>query len=241
LFALATLAPGFIRNMLLLVLLLVLGGFAWIAVMSSLNVSAQSAAPNWVRARALGVYLLVFQGGMALGSFAWGSVADLWGNSTALAAGAILLSLSSLAVVRWRLHGVQSLDLSPASHWQEPEMAITPAPEDGPVLVTIEYHIAVERAHAFVNAMQRVGRMRRRTGAYQWGLFEDPASPGRFVETFHARTWAEHMRQHTRATVTDQRIEDRALSFQEPGSAPVVTHLIAAHPTGKDAPIGTAP
>ena len=86
LFALATAAPGFIGNMFLLMPALFLGGLAWMAVMSNLNVSAQSAAPNWVRARALAVYLLVFQGGMALGSFMWGSVAGIWGNGAALAA-----------------------------------------------------------------------------------------------------------------------------------------------------------
>jgi MFS family permease len=237
LFALATLAPGLISNLLVLALLLLLGGLGWMTTMSTLNISIQTASPNWVRARALGVYLLVFQGGMALGSLAWGTVADLWGNGAALAAAAVLIALSNAAALHWRLHRVQSLDLSPAANWEAPALVSDLDPEDGPVLVTIEYRILPERAGAFVNAMQRVGRMRRRTGAYQWGLFNDPADPTRFVETFHARTWAEHMRQHARATVTDQRIEDRALSFQEPGTPLVVSHLVAAHSTGKDEPI----
>lgn len=236
-YALATLAPGFVQNMLVLILVLTLGGLAWITVTSSLNVSAQSAAPNWVRARALGVYLLVFQGGMAVGSFAWGYVADEWGNRAALAVCAVLLGLSSLSAIRWRLHRVQSLDLRPAAQWQQPEMVVNPAPDEGPVLVTIEYRVAPEKAAAFIEAMQRVGRMRRRTGATQWGLFYDPADPGRFVETFYAPTWAEHLRQHTRPTVVDQRLEDIAFSFQEPGSTPRVTHLIAARPARKVKPL----
>jgi MFS family permease len=232
-FALATLAPGVTHSMLLLLLLLAIGGLAWISMTSSLNVSAQSAAPNWVRARALGIYLLVFQGGMAVGSFAWGSVADLWGNGTALTAGAVLLAMSTLATVRWRLHRVQSLDLRPAEQSQQPPATDRPSPDAGPVLVTVEYHVAPDNAAAFVDAMQRVGRMRRRIGASQWALYEDPASPGRFIETYYAATWAEHLRQYTRATITDQRIEARALSFQAPGSTPIVTHLIAARPTGR--------
>jgi predicted MFS family arabinose efflux permease len=229
-FAVATVALGYVHILPLLVVLLALGGVAWMATMSSLNVSAQSAAPNWVRARALGVYLLVFQGGMALGSFGWGVVANLLGNTAALTIAAVGLVLSVAAAWRWRLKRLQTLDLTPAERGTELELAFEPQPEDGPVLVTIEYDIDPEHADDFVTAMQRVERMRRRTGSSQWGLFQDPSNPDRYLETFVARTWAEHMRQHTRGTVTDRRIEDAALSFQRPGTTPRVSHLIAAHP-----------
>jgi len=46
------------------------GGMAWLVMLSTLGVAAQAACPAWVRARALGVYLLVFQGTLAVGSFA---------------------------------------------------------------------------------------------------------------------------------------------------------------------------
>lgn len=228
-FSLATLALGYVHNIYLLVPLLFIGGVAWMSMMSSLNISAQSAAPNWVRARALGVYLLVFQGGMAAGSLTWGAIAGGFGNSItlALATGTMLLSL--FTGLRWRLHSVQALDLTPAQHWTEPRLAMTPQPAAGPVLVTISYRVPPEQAVAFVAAMQGVGRMRRRTGSYRWELFQDPADPDRYVETFLARTWAEHLRQHTRPTVTDQKTEEQALALLKPGTTPEVTHLIAAH------------
>ena len=53
----------------------VLAGLAWIAVLSSLNVSAQMALPGWVRSRGLAVNLAVFFGSMALGSIVWGWLA----------------------------------------------------------------------------------------------------------------------------------------------------------------------
>src|SRR3546814_17674348 len=40
----------------------VLGGLGWITVLTSLNVSAQTALPDWVRARGLALALLVFFG-----------------------------------------------------------------------------------------------------------------------------------------------------------------------------------
>ena len=229
-FALATLALGYLQNVALLSFVLLLGGLAWMAIMSSLNVAAQGAAPAWVRARALAVYLLVFQSGTALGSFGWGVLADRAGNRTALAVAAAALCLSAGAAWRWRLDRVQGLDMTPARHVAEPELAISPALEDGPVLVTIEYRVAPENASDFVAAMQRVGRMRRRTGAYEWGLFRDPAQPDRHVETFLARTWAEHLRQHARPTMTDQQILEQARALIKPGTEPVVSHYIATYP-----------
>ena len=229
-FALATLALGLARSLWVLLPMLVLGGMAWMATMATFNVSAQSAAPDWVRARALGIYLLVFQGGMAASSFAWGAIASWLGNSEALVVAAGALAASTITAWRWRLHKIRELDLTPAADSTQPALVITPKPEDGPVLVTIEYEVAPEQQAAFVEKMQRVERMRRRTGSHGWGLFQNPADPDRFVETFIARSWAEHMRQHTRATVTDRRVVDEAQALRKPGTTPVVSHLIAAHP-----------
>jgi hypothetical protein len=55
---------------------MLLGGVAWMTVMSTFNVCAQVEPPAWVRARALSYYLLVFQGALAVGSGAWGALAD---------------------------------------------------------------------------------------------------------------------------------------------------------------------
>ena len=52
--------------------------------------------------------------------------------------------------------------------------------------------------------MKAVERIRRRDGAIQWGLFEDAANPGRYVESFLVENWAEHLRQHERITVSDR-------------------------------------
>jgi MFS family permease len=240
-FALATLALGYVQSLFVLLPLLALGGLAWMATMASFNVSAQRASPDWVRARALGIYLLVFQGGMAASSFAWGAVAAWLGNSEALLLAAVMLCLSTATALRWRLQGIHKLDLTQAEDLSQPVLAIAPRPEDGPVLVTIEYQVAPAQQAGFVRAMERVERMRRRTGSYSWGLYQDPADPDRFVETFSARSWAEHMRQHTRATVTDRTIQEQALAFQKPGTSPVVSHLIAAYPQAFDRPDAKVP
>lgn len=78
-------------------------GLAWISIMSSLNVAAASAAPGWVQSRALGLYLLVFQGGMALGSVVWGALAGRLGAPATLLLASGGVALGALAGLRWRL------------------------------------------------------------------------------------------------------------------------------------------
>ena len=69
---------------------------------------------------------------------------------------------------------------------------------------------------------------RRRDGAYAWGVFEDAADEGRFLETFLVESWLEHLRQHERVTHADRVLEER--SPLPSRGEPKVTHLIAAEP-----------
>ena len=79
-------------------------GFAWLNVMSQFNVAAQATPPAPLRARALAMYLLVFQGSLAAGSGLWGAVASRWGVSVALLAAAGVLAVSaSWAKYAWPL------------------------------------------------------------------------------------------------------------------------------------------
>src|SRR5258708_24892316 len=76
-------------------------------------------------------------------------------------------------------------------------------PDRGPVLVTVEYSIDPVDAAEFIAAMREMRRIRRRDGAVRWGLFEDAAKPGRYLESFLVQSWGEHLRQHERITVSD--------------------------------------
>jgi hypothetical protein len=96
------------------------------------------------------------------------------------------------------------------------------------VLVTVVYFIDPERGTEFARAMEALRRIRRRDGAIRWGLFEDAAVPGRYIETFVVDSWAEHLRQHERMTVSDREVEAKAQAFHRAADPPTVTHWIAA-------------
>jgi MFS family permease len=227
LYAAATVTLALLHVFALLCVAMIFGGIAWMTLMSSFNVSAQTIVPSWVRARALSIYLLVFFGGMALGSAVWGAVATRIGIPSALlcAAGALIVGLIAAFFFPLRVGG--ELDLDPSLHWSEPVVITEPHPEDGPVLVTVEYQIEPERADEFVEAMRGMKTILRRDGASRWGLFSDPSKAGHYTETFLVESWAEHMRQHARVTNEDRNIQDRIRSFHTGDATPVVRHLIA--------------
>jgi hypothetical protein len=83
---------------------------AWIVIVASLNVSAQTTSPAWVRARMLSMYVLVLQGGMAAGSATWGALAARFGIGTSMMTAAIALVAGLVSARRFRLE-VGSIDI----------------------------------------------------------------------------------------------------------------------------------
>ena len=136
--------------------------------------------------------------------------------------------MAAAATIRLRLTGLRELDTRPSLHWPEPNLVVERSEEHGPVLVTVEYSIDPARASDFARAMQGMRRIRRRDGAIRWGLFEDAATPGRYIETFVVESWAEHLRQHERVTISDREVEAQAFAFHLGAEQPKTTHWIAA-------------
>jgi MFS family permease len=207
--------------------LLVVAGIAWVLTLGVLMGSAQTILPSWVGARGMAVFLLVFHGGQAGGAVLWGVVADATGTDLAflVVAGGLMVGL--VAVPRYRIRSGEDLDLRPSGHWVEPQLTLDRDPGAAPVLVTVDYQVPPENHEKFREAMQAVGRVRRRSGASRWSLFQDVAGADHFVETFIVPSWEEHLRQHERVTIADQRLQERAYELLANGETPRVTHLLA--------------
>jgi MFS family permease len=222
------LALAYVPSVPLVGLAVFLTGGCWLTVLSSLNTSAQRMAPGWVRGRTLATFQLVMQGGLALGSLALGLITGAAGVRAALLIGAGGLAVGVLGVRWWPLAHAELADLSPAGTWSDPAATLEPVPSDGPVLITVEYTIHSSDADAFVAAMQELGRVRRRDGAYRWNLYEDLEAPGCYLETFVVDSWEEHLRQHARLTVADLDVERRAKAMHRGPEPPAVRHLLWA-------------
>ena len=108
-----TFAAGRVEAFGWLCLVLFASGTAWIGILACLNVAAQTMSPPLLRARALSMYLLVLQGGMAVGSAAWGALATKVGVPTTLLWSAAALALGLFTVRRYRLTS-HELELAPS-------------------------------------------------------------------------------------------------------------------------------
>jgi MFS family permease len=225
LYALAALALAHVQNLALLAMAMLATGVAWISILSALQVTAQMTLPPWVRARGLAAFVVVFMGGMSLGSILWGQVATHIGIPAALTVAAAGMAIAIGLTWRVRLGDHQVLDFTPSMDWPMPVLAETPE-SDVPVMVTIQYRIQLDQRASFVAAMQSVREMRRRNGAYFWQLFHDSADPTRFIECFMDESWVEHLRQHERASVADREILNRAKQFLAEGETTQSSHWL---------------
>jgi MFS family permease len=227
-FAVATLILALVHFVPLVLLALLVAGIAWTSMTSSLNITVQTAVPGWVQARALGAYQMVFQGGLAVGSIVWGAVAQHWGNAIALSVAGIGLIAGTLTAKRYRLLAGKD-DLAPVLRRAEPMVVIEPQPEEGPVLVTVEYCVDSAQVEEFLETIEQLRVVRLRDGAMRWGIFHDTANPTRYLETFIVESWLDHLRQYERFTVVDQAIRRHVFSFHQGDEPPVISHMIYAH------------
>lgn len=202
-------------------------GMAWISVANSLAVAAQTAMPDWVRARGMATYQMALMGGAAAGSLVWGQVAGFADVRTAVWAAAAYGVVVWVASRKMSVEGSAEIDFTPVSGPEQPDPAIAIDPHEGPVMVTIEYHINPSEAAAFVDVMERTRRARLRQGALSWGLFKDTSQPGRYVEYFVDENWLEHQRRLERFTAFDAELREERLKFHRGSRAPVLRRYVA--------------
>jgi MFS family permease len=224
-FGLVMVAIGGLHSLSSLVTVMLIGGAAWVIFISLINALVQNLAPDWVRARVLAIFILVYQGSYSLGTVVWGAVAQRASVRTALVYAGIGTIATIAAAVFAKLPD-STADLSPWNHWRMPVVVeeVGAALAQGPVLVTIDYAVVPERTAEFLKAMHGYSRMRRRDGAYRWGIFRDTEVADHYLEIFLVNSWAEHLRQHERQTQADRELEERLRSYVV--AAPTVRHLI---------------
>ena len=157
----------------------------------------------------MSLYQMATFGGMALGSWLWGSVAEGYGPAEALLASAALMLVGAAIGLFLPAAGPCRRSTSTRSTagasrtWRS-----ICKPRCGPIVIAIEYVIREEDLHDFLDAMAERRRIRRRDGARQWTLTRDLENPEIWVETYHTPTWHEYIRHNLRTTHSDAVVGD---------------------------------
>jgi MFS family permease len=207
---------------------LVLGGGAWMAVMSTFNTATQTSAPPWVRSRATAMHTISALGSFALGSAFWGALSGIVGLPATLCTAAACMAAGLLLARPFPLRMGETPEVTPAgTAWQELFVGDEPDPEAGPVAVEIGYRIRTDQAEPFLETVSQLRAPRRRDGATFWRIYRDLADPSRYVERFIVTSWADYLHQRARATLADQEIEMQVRTFVLPGETVTMQHYIA--------------
>ena len=226
-FAAAIAAAALLSDFRVVAAFMVAGGWAWLANLTTFNITARFSIADWVMSRGLAINQMVFFGGMTVGSIVWGQVASLASIEVALIAAALGMVAALAASARLPLATPAKDDLKPSLHWADPAVALLDANPHSRVLTTIEYQVEPAHASEFLAALQELKVSRLRNGGYGWGVYQDLHAPGRYVEQFLTGSWVEHLRQHQRTTLGDKSLQDRVLGFHRGVQPPRVTHLAA--------------
>lgn len=232
LFGAATVVAALVSNFYVIAAVMLPAGWAWFANLTTLNITARFTIADWVMSRGLALNQMVFFGCQALGSILWGQIASVTSVYGALLISGIAMIAAMLTSVRVKLITPSKEELQSSRYWAQPVVYLGDANDRGPVLTVIEYQIQPADREAFLKAMQALSVSRRRDGGYAWGVYEDMAKPGRYVEQFLSRSWLEHLRQHQRTTVADRGVQETVNAFHVLPEPPRVSHLAA--PSGDD-------
>ncbi|WP_441258684.1 MFS transporter [Bradyrhizobium sp. 521_C7_N1_3] len=226
----ALVAAALSQDSILTSVALVLAGAVWTMAWVLFNVGVQLSAPRWVAGRSLAAYQAAGSGGVAIGSWGWGSLADVAGVEAALLVSAVLMLLSPLLGLWLPMPRVGARGEEPEL-LEDPDVKLPLTGRSGPLVVEIEYRVAQENARAFHNAMQAVQLFRQRNGAYGWSIARDIADPDSWTERFHCPTWFDYLRQRNRATRAERALEREAAAFHV-GPDPVRVRRMLERPFG---------
>jgi MFS family permease len=200
-------------------------GASWVLALALFNTTVQLSTPRWVVGRALALYQTATFGGMALGSWLWGSVADARDPSFALLAAAAAMLAAGAVGFLLPLPARAELDLDPLNRWTEPRVGIDLKPRSGPIAILVEYLIDEADVPEFLALMNERHRIRVRDGAQHWTMMRDLGDPRLWLESYQTPTWVEYIRHNQRRTMADAANTDRLRELHR-GDAPVVRRRI---------------
>ena len=218
-------------NAIMTAVALVIAGAVWMLAVALFNIGVQLSAPRWVAGRSLAAFQASIAGGIAVGSWGWGHLTDLYGVEAALLVSAGLMLLSPLLGVWLRMPRVGARNEDATEVLADPEVQLSLTGRSGPLVVEIEYRVAQDNARAFHNVMQEVQLSRQRNGAYGWSIARDIGDPELWTERYHCPTWFDYLRQRNRATQSERALHQRAIDFHL-GPDPIRVRRMLERPFG---------
>lgn len=229
-FAAALFGVSFADTLPMAIAAVMLAGACWLLAMSYLNITVQLSTPRWVVARALAAHQTAIFGGMAVGSWLWGTAAETYGTAAALQLSGLAMLLAAAVGLQWPMPETSRRNLDPIDRWVEPRLALELQQRSGPIRIAVEYTIRPDDERAFLELMRERRRIRRRNGARQWDLMRDLAAVEQWVETYTFGSWIEYLRHQKRLTQEDAKITEGIRALHHGSELPRVHRMLLRPP-----------
>ncbi|NTF06060.1 MFS transporter [Agrobacterium rubi] len=213
-------------NAILTALVLTVSGASWVLALSLFNTIVQLSTPRWVVGRALSLYQTLTFGGIAVGSWLWGSLAENYGLTYSLLCSCLLMLAGVLVGFKLTMPAFASLNLDPLNRFVEPNLRLDIKPRSGPIAILVDYEIDDSDLPEFMAIMVERRRIRLRDGAQNWTLMRDLENPDIWTEIYHVPTWVEYVRHNHRRTQADAESWDSILKLHRGATRPRVHRMI---------------
>jgi MFS family permease len=210
---------------------LVVAGASWMIAVTLFNIGVQLSTPRWVAGRALAAYQAAIAGGVAIGSWLWGYVANGAGVDKALLIAGAAMFVSPVLAIWLRMPSTEGANNDAVDALEEPEVNLSISQRSGPIVVEIEYRVNQQQARAFYTTMLQLQAIRQRNGAYDWSIARDIADPELWIERYHCPTWLDYLRQRNRSTQSEREVQLKAIGFHL-GPEPIKVHRMLERPLG---------
>lgn len=210
---------------------LIVAGTCWMLSVTLFNIGVQLSTPRWVAGRSLAAYQAAIAGGVAIGSWLWGHVANGTGVGNALLIAGAVMFVSPVLAIWFAMPSTEGNNNDPIETLAEPEVNLVISHRSGPIVVEIEYRVNQEKARAFYTLMLQVQASRQRNGAYAWSIARDIADPEIWIERYHCPTWLDFLHQRNRSTQSERELHLRAVGFHV-GPEPIKVRRMLERPLG---------
>ena len=154
-FACALVAVILVPSTVVVVIVLLPAGMAWVGMLATVNTLLQLFLPRWVRARGLSVYQMVLFGAQGVGAIIWGAVADSFGLTPTFLVAAGLMAAGAASIRLWPFVDTSNMDRRTVVR-PDPAVEFETEADSGPVVVRTAYSIPTEHEREFKRAMVHV-------------------------------------------------------------------------------------
>jgi MFS family permease len=203
-----------------------LSGMGMVLAFNSFTVTMQLSVPRWIVGRAMSIYQMGTFGGLALGSWFWGAIAEVISVPWALGIASICLFLAILAGFRFPLVQPDPRLVEPGEKRIGRHLELSDEDASEPVTVTLEYRIDEADREAFFELMRQRRQVILRHGVLHWALGQDADDPKIWFERFGRASWTDFLRHRNRRTLEEEQNTDAIMKLHKGSEPPRLRYFI---------------